>query len=316
MSVFVSYNSKNEDFAELLKMKLEREGIEVWKDTIQIAAGTEWRNEIDQGLINCDVLVVVLNENACKSSYVTYEWAFALGSGKHIIPILTEDCEVHPRIEVLQYLNFKNGQRPWDRLVDRVNKIKSSEKKIKVGDLTVEELEKLIGGSRSLAKETANSEGRQVTNDEVAGFANKIATAKTLFETTSDVPNTILWVDDRPDNNIYEREVLNFIGFKFDLALSTTEGLELLKKRKYVAIISDMGRVEGPKEGYVLLREVRKFDSEIPFFIYAGSNLAEHKKEALEEGAQGSTNRSSELIDLITTYVKPTKGKVPARRSL
>ncbi|WP_367914526.1 hypothetical protein [Leadbetterella sp. DM7] len=32
------------------------------------------------------------------------------------------------------------------------------------------------------------------------------------------------------------------------------------------------------------------------------------EKEALQKGAQGSTNRSSELIDLITTYVKPVKG--------
>jgi CheY-like chemotaxis protein len=308
MSVFVSYNSKIEDFAELVKMKLEKEGINVWKDTIQIAAGTEWRNEIDQGLINCDVIVVLLNDIACKSSYVTYEWAFALGSGKHIIPILTEDCEVHPRIEVIQYLNFKNGQRPWDKLVDRIKKLKSSAQKLKVSDLTVEELEKLIEGSRSLAKETAKSEGRQVTDDEVAGFANKIVSAKTLFETTSEIPNTILWVDDRPDNNVYEREALSLIGFKFDLALSTTEGLKLLKKNKYVAVISDMGRVEGPKEGYILLKEVRKFDREIPFFIYAGSNLPEHKKEALEKGAQGSTNLSFELIDLITAYVKPVKG--------
>ena len=304
MNVFVSYNSKNEDFAELVKMKLEKEGIEVWKDTIQIAAGSEWRNEIDQGLINCDVIIVLLNEIAVQSSYVTYEWAFALGRGKHVIPILTEECEVHPRIDVLQYFNFKNGQRPWDKLVDRIRKIKNSDQKLKVGDLTVEELEKLLEGSRVLAKETAKSEGRQVTKDEVVGIANQIATAKTLFETNAETPNTILWVDDNPDNNIYERQALSLIGFKFDLALSTNEAIKLLNKKKYVAIISDMGRVEGPKEGYTLLKEVRDKDKNIPFFIYAGSNLPEHTKEALKRGAQGSTNHSSELIDLITTHLR------------
>lgn len=305
MSVFVSYNSKNEDFAELVKMKLEKEGIEVWRDTFQIAAGTEWRNEIDHGLMNCDVVVVLLNETSMKSPYVTYEWAFALGGGKHIIPILTEECNVHSRIEVLQYLNFKNGQRPWDKLIDRIKKIKSSKQKLKVGDLTVEELEKLIEGSRSLANESAKNEGRQVTTEEVAGFANQIVTAKTLFESNTELPNTILWVDDRPSNNISEREALSLIGFEFDLAYSTKDALKLLQNKKYVAIISDMGRVEGPKEGYVLLKEVRKFDKNIPFFIYAGSNLPEHKREALEKGAQGSTNRPSELIDLITRHVKP-----------
>lgn len=307
MNVFISYNSKNEDFAELVTMKLEKQGIVVWKDTNQIASGTEWRNEIDNGLLNCDAIIVLLNEVSTKSPYVTYEWAFALGSGKHIIPILTEECEVHPRINILQYLNFKNGQRPWDKLTERLKKIESSPKKVKVSDLTVEELERLIEGSTVLAKESAKSEGRQVTKNEITDFANQIVSAKTLFETNSETSNTILWVDDRPDNNIHERKALELIGFEFDLALSTTEALKLLSKKNYVAIISDMGRVEGPQEGYVLLKEVRKTNKTIPYFIYAGSNLPQHKMEAQEKGAQGSTNRSNELIELIKTYVQPTK---------
>lgn len=307
MSVFVSYNSKHEDFAELMKEKLEKESIAVWKDTYQIDAGTEWRNEIDRGLLDCDVIIVILDKISAKSSYVTYEWAFALGNGKHIIPLLTEDCNIHPRIEILQYLNFKNGQRPWDKLIERIKKIKNSTQKLKVSDLTVEELEKLIAGSKFLVQETAKFEGRQVTKNEVANFANQIVTAKTLFETNSSASNTILWVDDRPDNNIYERGALELVGFKFELALTTKDALELFAHKKYVAIISDMGRDEGPKEGYVLLKEVRKKNKTIPFFIYAGSNLPEHKKEAQEKGAQGSTNRSSELIDLIKTYVRPNK---------
>ncbi len=236
---------------------------------------------------------------------MTYEWAFALGNAKHIIPILTEECDVHPRIAILQYLNFKNGQRPWDKLIERIRKIKNSSQKLKVSDLTVEELEKIIEGSKFLAKESAKSEGRQVKKDEVTDFANQIVTAKTLFETSSETPNTILWVDDRPENNIHERNALELIGFSFDLALTTKEALKLLAKKKYVAIISDMGRVEGPQEGYVLLKEVRKTNTTIPYFIYAGSNLPEHKIQAKENGAQGSTNRSSELIGLIKTYVRP-----------
>lgn len=305
MSVFISYNSQNEDLAELVKMKLENEGFEVWKDTAQIGLGAEWRNEIDTGLINCDVIIVLLNAIAAKSAYVTYEWAFGLGNGKHIIPVITEECEVHPRIEMLQYLNFKNAQRPWEKLFDRIRKIKSSGKKLKVGELTVEELEKLLAGSKILAQESAKHEGRKATSDEVTGIANQIATAKTLFENSPEKLNTILWVDDNPNNNIYEREALSLIGFRFDLSLSTADALLQLAKKKYAAIISDMGRAAGKQEGYILLEQVRNANKDIPFFIYAGSNLPEHKAEAIRRGAQGSTNRSSELIDLITTYVRP-----------
>jgi CheY-like chemotaxis protein len=307
MKVFVSYDSDNDDFAQLLRLTLEKENIEVWKDTHQIFAGTEWRNEIDQGILNCDAIIVLLNGDSCKSQYVTYEWAFALGNGKIVIPILTEDCETHPRINVLHHLNFKKPNRPWEKLVERLKTIKNSKTKLKVSDLTVEELEKLIAGSKILASENAKKEGREFQNNDVTQVANQIVNAKSIFEGQSINNNTILWVDDRPDNNIYERSALELIGFKFDLALSTTEALEHFSKNKYLAIISDMGRVEGSNEGYVLLKAVRQIDKHIPFFIYAGSNLLEHKIQAQEKGAQGSTNRSDELIDLITSHVQPIK---------
>lgn len=310
MNVFISYNSKNEDFAELVKLKLEKEDIKVWKDTSQIFAGAEWRNEIDQGLLNSEVIIVLLNEISTKSSYVTYEWAFALGGGKMIIPVLIEECEMHPRIEILQYLDFKDGKRPWDKLIERIKKIKQTPEKLKVSDLTVEELEKLIKGSKYLAQENAKSEGREVKINEITAVANQIVSAKSFFHTQAEDNSTILWVDDRPDNNIYEREALSLIGFTFELALSTKEALKLLSENRYIAIISDMGRVEGPKEGYVLLKEVRKTNKTIPYFIYAGSNLLEHKVEAQEKGAQGSTNRATELIELITTHVQPIKNKI------
>jgi CheY-like chemotaxis protein len=304
--VFVSYSSSNGDFAELLKMKLEDAGIEVWKDNYQILAGKEWRNEIDSGLLSSQLILVLLNKNSTNSPYVTYEWAFALGSGKPVIPILLEECEIHPRINVLQYMDFKDQKRPWDKLTERIknSNIRKSSQTVKVSELTVEELEKILSGSKSLANAKAKSEGREIESGDITEAANQLVNAKNYLNSISDKPNTILWVDDRPNNNIYERSAFETLGFKFDLALSTKEALTKISKNKYAAIISDMGRVEGPKEGYVLLKEVRKKDKQIPYFIYAGSNLAEHKIEAQEKGAQGSTNRADELIDLVTTHVQ------------
>jgi CheY-like chemotaxis protein len=307
MNVFVSYNSKNEDFAELVKLKLEKEDIQVWKDTSQIYAGTEWRNEIDKGLMNCDIIIVLLNQLAAESAYVTYEWAFGLGNGKTIIPILVEECTVHPRISVLQYLDFKDVKRPWDKLIERIKKAKSSATKLKVSEMTVEELEKLIAGSKILASKDAQSEGRAMQENDVTAVANQIVNVKSIFDSRSENSNTILWVDDNPDNNSDEREALEMVGFKFETTRSTKEAIDLFQKNTYLAIISDMGRAEGPTAGYVLLKEIRKVDKQIPFFIYAGSNTLEHKVEAQEKGAQGSTNSVTELIDLITTYVQPTK---------
>lgn len=115
--------------------------------------------------------------------------------------------------------------------------------------------------------------------------------------------NHVLWVDDRPDNNIYERRAFEAVGLRFSLALSTDEALDLLKRNKYAVIISDMGRREGAREGYVLLDAVRRQGDQTPFFIYTGLNLPEHKREATEHGGQGSTNNPQELFQIVMKAV-------------
>jgi len=131
-----------------------------------------------------------------------------------------------------------------------------------------------------------------------------LETISNRFRMGAPQKNIVLWVDDRPDNNIFERSVFEKLGFEFDLAETTNEAINMLRQRKYDAIISDMGRREGEKEGYVLLSKVRKNDSDIPFFIYAGSNSSEHRRMAFERGAQGSTNRSQELISMVTNALE------------
>ena len=77
----------------------------------------------------------------------------------------------------------------------------------------------------------------------------------------------ILWVDDRPESNTYERQAFEAIGLRFTLALSTDEAFERLSQIKFGAIISDMGRREGPREGYVLLDRLRKEGDRTPLFF-------------------------------------------------
>jgi hypothetical protein len=63
----------------------------------------------------------------------------------------------------------------------------------------------------------------------------------------SDWQNKILWVNDRPENNVYERKAMESMGLEFTLVLSTDEAIQMLGVRRFAAIISDMGRKEGPR---------------------------------------------------------------------
>lgn len=115
--------------------------------------------------------------------------------------------------------------------------------------------------------------------------------------------NHVLWVDDHPDNNTYERQAFEAMGLRFTLARSTSEALDLLDEDRYAAIISDMGRAEGPREGYVLLDRLRKDGDHTPFFFYASSNSPEHRRMTREHGGQGCTNNAQELFEMVTGAV-------------
>lgn len=178
-----------------------------------------------------------------------------------------------------------------------------------VSQLTVEQLEKMILGAVSLAAATAKDKAAPSNFEEVgsavrnaagkvlAGFQASEASAKEIVD---DWHNKILWVDDRPENNVFERQVFESMGLHFTLALSTTEALDILSTRRFAAVISDMGRKEGSREGYVLLEALRAKDKTTPYFIYAGSGASQHRREAALRGAQGTTNIAEELVEMVT----------------
>lgn len=124
MDVFLSYSSTNHIYAQQMRDRLTEAGLTVWQDQGQLRAGDDWRDVIDHGLSACQCVVVILTPSATVSSYVTYEWAFAYGQGKTVIPAVFEDCERHPRLEAWQCEIFTHAQhQPWDRVIARVQEI-------------------------------------------------------------------------------------------------------------------------------------------------------------------------------------------------
>lgn len=110
----------------------------------------------------------------------------------------------------------------------------------------------------------------------------------------------ILWVDDRPDNNRFERQALAAYGISIDLSTSTEDALEKIRQRSYDLIISDMGRPLDARAGYTLLDQLRKTGDKTPYVIYAGSRAPENVQEARQHGAIGSTNSPQELVAVVT----------------
>jgi len=111
------------------------------------------------------------------------------------------------------------------------------------------------------------------------------------------IGKSVLWVDDNPNNNMLAVRALRRLQLDVEQVTSTELGLEALKQRHFDLIISDMGRGTNLRAGYELLQAVREQGIKVPFFIFAGADKPEFRKEAAERGAQLSTNDMLELID-------------------
>jgi CheY-like chemotaxis protein len=116
----------------------------------------------------------------------------------------------------------------------------------------------------------------------------------------------VLWVDDRPQNNSVPAAVLKAVQANVVQVKSTRQAMAQLAARRFDAIVSDMGRWEGPKEGYVLLDQVRQLSLTTPFFFFsAGGGKEENAAMAQERGANGSTGSTTELLEMLHKSLYP-----------
>ena len=168
------------------------------------------------------------------------------------------------------------------------------------------QVEAAVALGAAVTKQSQQSTGQIADLSDVAGALNDAvpnARAQRRLEGSH-----VLWVDDRPDNNRYERQALEALGVRFTLSISTEDALERLRRQKFDLIISDMGRPPDQHAGYTLLDTLRGAGDRTPFVIYAGSRDPEHVKEAREHGALGCTNSAQELILLVTRALGAAAG--------
>jgi CheY-like chemotaxis protein len=142
-----------------------------------------------------------------------------------------------------------------------------------------------------------------------AAKAAEAVTPETLQPTADRPESTVraLWVDDRPENNRREMDVLHrSLGVEFETKKSTREALVELQTHpsEYDFVISDMGRPGDRRAGYTLLNELQDRGLNIPFIIYSGVGGPEVDREAQSRGAKRSTNSPSVLFDTVTDILR------------
>jgi len=126
--VFISYRFEQRVryFVDVMEREFERAqpAITYWRDRRNISPGMGWEEAIDDAINACRIVVVIITPEATQSQYVNYEWCYALGRGKHIIPINFDDSDVHIKLRKIQALDFtskRSEKPPWDDLIKQIH---------------------------------------------------------------------------------------------------------------------------------------------------------------------------------------------------
>ena len=173
---------------------------------------------------------------------------------------------------------------------------------LKLGPLEAqrEQAEKIVDSLKQAAKEQKQDDP-QLSSDENTRNIPKLAKQAVNPLMMRQLSKTrILWVDDHPENNTYQRNALEALGIRFTIVTSTEIALKELKSKEFDAIISDMDRSPDKVAGYTLLDEVKAMNINVPFILYArGGNREERKKDALRKGAFASVSGPQTLFETV-----------------
>lgn len=111
-NIFISYSSKDENFARRLAEDLIRLGHEPWFDKWQIKVGECIPSKIEHAISKADYVVIILSSSSVKSGWVDREWKTKyweeIKQNKTLVlPVLIEDCEIPPLLKTKKYADFR-----------------------------------------------------------------------------------------------------------------------------------------------------------------------------------------------------------------
>ena len=113
----------------------------------------------------------------------------------------------------------------------------------------------------------------------------------------------VLWVDDKPSNNEYERGVLRPHGIVFDNVVSIGEAVEQLTNEHYDLVITDLWRKDSSDRsataGASFLAEPILRQGGPPVIVYAGMLAMLQRSDLIEHGALGVTASREELLAMV-----------------
>ena len=78
MKVFLSHSTRDKDFVEKLAAAMTASGFKPWLCEVDIEKGANFVAEINEGLAQSDIALLVWSPDAAKSAWTEQEWTSLL----------------------------------------------------------------------------------------------------------------------------------------------------------------------------------------------------------------------------------------------
>jgi hypothetical protein len=111
-AIFISYSSRDKEFARKLATILIQHGHKPWLDDWEIKVGQSISSKIDQGLSSTDYVALVLTQHSVDSPWVDREWKAKywdeVNRGRvTVLPLLVDDCQIPSLLKDKKYADFR-----------------------------------------------------------------------------------------------------------------------------------------------------------------------------------------------------------------
>lgn len=110
-TIFMSHCTSDDAFTNRLSIELQSRGYTTWVDHVSIPAGTAWPRAVEEALQQCDVMILVLSEEARQSRHVDREWQAFYDHDKPIFPVMAKDCPKPMLLSPLQHVDFSDPEQ-------------------------------------------------------------------------------------------------------------------------------------------------------------------------------------------------------------
>ncbi|MBX3066908.1 MAG: toll/interleukin-1 receptor domain-containing protein [Anaerolineae bacterium] len=141
--IFISYAHADKTYIDKLLAWFESKSFaahDYWYDQ-HIESGANWRDDITEALDQAFAILVVVTEASVKSLYCVYEWAYAMGQGIPVLPLLFEELSITDIPSPLRSQQFTDcTERIPDLLHEQLNRLKSVPPQIAVINRTIYEV--------------------------------------------------------------------------------------------------------------------------------------------------------------------------------